>query len=108
MRNKIIRARELLPKVETLDDLLLLIVSLCLKIGASSHCAEITLARTAKTLAAFDRRIHVTEEDIKKATILALPHRIRKMPFEVPQLDYEVLEKAMHEVKDDLKSQKNK
>ncbi|MEQ9714098.1 MAG: magnesium chelatase subunit D family protein [Candidatus Asgardarchaeum sp.] len=103
LRNKIIRARELLPKVEISDDLLLLIVSLCLKIGASSHRAEITLTRTAKTLAAFDGRTYVTEEDIKRAAILALPHRIRKMPFEVPQLDYEALEKTMHEVKNDLK-----
>ncbi|MGQ4914356.1 MAG: magnesium chelatase subunit D family protein [Candidatus Asgardarchaeia archaeon] len=102
LREKIIRARELLPKVKISDDMLSVIISLCLKIGVSSHRAEITLTRTAKTLAAFNGRTYIIDDDIKTAAILALPHRMRKLPFEVPKLDHDTLETVLQEAKNEL------
>jgi magnesium chelatase subunit D len=47
-----------------------------------THRAEIVIKRAAKTIAAFDSRKKVTFEDIKEAMELALPHRMRRKPFE--------------------------
>jgi magnesium chelatase subunit D len=45
------------------------------------------IARTATTVAAFEGRMKVVEEDVKKAAELALPHRMRRKPFEEQKLD---------------------
>jgi magnesium chelatase subunit D len=60
-----------------------------------THRAEIVVARTAKTIAAFDGRREVTMEDIKEAMELALPHRMRRKPFEQPFLEKGKIEAVM-------------
>lgn len=45
--------------------------------------------------AAWDEREHVTEEDIRRAAELALPHRTRRRPFEESRLDPEQIAQAM-------------
>ncbi|MHA1594327.1 MAG: magnesium chelatase subunit D family protein [Candidatus Baldrarchaeia archaeon] len=98
LRDKIERARELLKNVEISEDLLLAIAEICIKLEVASHRAEITVTRTAKTIAAFDGRKNVREEDIIEALELALPHRLRKRPFERPQIRQEDIEKVSEEV----------
>ncbi|MHA1820779.1 MAG: magnesium chelatase subunit D family protein [Promethearchaeota archaeon] len=96
--NRIIETRALLPKVEVSDEILTNIIKLCLKVGASSHRSEITLTRTAKTLAAFNGRTEVSIEDVKTAARFALPHRLRTTPFESPTLDKEYLDSVFDEL----------
>ncbi|HJH26493.1 MAG TPA: magnesium chelatase, partial [Methanophagales archaeon] len=79
-----------------------------------THRAEIVIDRTAKTIAALDGRKKVTFEDIKEAMELALPHRMRRKPFEPPSLDTEKLDdmmsnkKKQHEKKQENKQQKQR
>ena len=77
------------------DDLLRSIASTCIDLGVKTHRAEIVITRTAKTIAAFDGRTEVNQEDVKKAMELALAHRMRSRPFEPPTLNKEKLEKSM-------------
>ncbi len=95
VREKVKRARELLPEVELDDDLLKLIVDTVIKLGIKTHRAEIVTTKTAKAIAALNGRRRVTLDDVKKAMELALPHRMRLSPFEPPSRK---LEEVMRQV----------
>lgn len=99
LRERIIKARELLNKVEISDDLLEFISKVCIELGIQTNRADITVVRTAKALAAYNGRTYVTIDDVKEAMELALPHRMRRKPFEPPQLNKEKLEQMINEFK---------
>lgn len=81
LRSKILRARELLPKVELPDDVLMFIAKTVADLGIRTHRAEIITARAAKAIAALEGRTSVTVEDAKRAMEFTLPHRIgRRRP----------------------------
>jgi len=81
LRERIIQARELLPRVSIDDDLLRMLTKTLVEMKIRTCRAEITIVRTAKALAALDNRTHVTMDDLKKAMELALPHRSSLKPF---------------------------
>ena len=78
LQQQILQAKLLLPEVILDDDLLTLISQLTTELNVKSLRADIVMYKTAITLAAFDLRKQVTEEDIKMAAELALPHRSKK------------------------------
>src|SRR5213078_2513203 len=59
--------------------------------------ADITLYKAATALAALDGRQLVTEQDLRRVATMALPHRMRRQPFEQSGLDPQELEKLMNE-----------
>ncbi|MCX8206869.1 MAG: putative cobaltochelatase [Methanothrix sp.] len=95
LRERIRRAKQVLPGVVMDDYLIRLIAQTCIDMGVRTHRAEIVTARTARTIAAFEGRSEVTEGDVRKAMMLALPHRMRSKPFEPPSMAQEKLEQAM-------------
>ena len=97
LRGNIMSAKSLLPEITISDDLLRTTAEMCIELGVRTHRAEIVVTRTAKTIAAFDDRREVTLDDIKEAMELALPHRMRRKPFEPPELDTEKLDQMMEE-----------
>ena len=88
LAEKIIKAREFLPKVEIDDKLLGLVAGISVELGVDGHRADITLIKTALTVAAFNGHSSVDTEDIKAAAKLVLPHRMRRRPFEEGELDW--------------------
>jgi len=106
LRERIVQAKQIVDEVEISDDLLKITADTCIKLGVRTHRAEIVIDRTAKTIAALDGRREVTFEDIKEAMELALPHRMRRKPFEPPSLDTEKLDDMMHEAKKEHKEEK--
>ena len=97
LARKILTAKSLLPDVTISDDLLRTTAEMCIELGVRTHRAEIVITRTAKTIAAFDGRTEVTLDDVKEAMELALPHRMRRKPFEPPELDTDKLDQMMDE-----------
>jgi magnesium chelatase subunit D len=85
LRQQIKSAREIYSEVEIAEDLLRTIAAICLEFEVHGHRADFLIARTAKTIAAFNQRTNVIDEDIKEAAELVLPHRMRRMPFEEPK-----------------------
>jgi len=79
---RIVDSQAILSEVNISKDMLGKIVEITTSLGIRTHRADIVMEKTARALAALDGRRHVTEEDIKEAAILALPHRIRQQPFE--------------------------
>jgi len=96
LREKIENARKILDDVKISDDLLELISKICIELNIPTNRADITVARTAKTIASFNGRDYVNTDDIKEACDLALPHRMRRKPFEPPQLNNEKIEEMIN------------
>lgn len=80
--DRIRRARELYPSVSVSRENLMAIANYCLEVGVDGHRGDIIIMKTAKTLAAYDGRASVEKEDIDRAAMLALPHRIRRQPLQ--------------------------
>lgn len=95
LAQKIITASSLLPQVRIDDSLLELVANISIKLEVDGHRADITMIKTAMTLAAFAGRAQVASEDIKEAATLVLPHRMRRRPFEEGILDWSVLDQLV-------------
>ena len=92
LAEQIIKAGELLPEVQIDNKLLETVAKLAVELGVDGHRADITVIKTALTIAAFNARTKVELEDLKQAAKLVLPHRMRRRPFEEGQLDWEKVE----------------
>ena len=79
LREKINRAREILNRVRISDEQLFLIAELCKTLRVDGHRPDIVIAITARTIAAYEGREEVIQEDIVKAAKLALGHRTRNL-----------------------------
>ena len=82
LRDKIIKAQELLPDVELNYDLRVKISEVCSKLDVDGLRGDIVTNRAAKAHAAYYGRNEVTIEDIQKIITLCLRHRLRKDPLE--------------------------
>ena len=96
-RLRIQRAQELLPGVRLDDRMLRLITQLCVDFEVDGLRADIVMYKTALTLAAYAGRRLVDEGDIRDAAELALLHRRRRLPFQQPQLDRDLLDQKIRE-----------
>ncbi len=106
LRNKIVKARKSLNLVQISEEDLKKIAQLCIDFRTDGHRADITITRTAKTVAVFNDRIVVNEDDIKIAAKLSLSHRLRRLPFEDQTFNEKDLE-DMFEKQKELKTDKN-
>ncbi|MFI8366551.1 putative cobaltochelatase [Streptomyces sp. NPDC085466] len=99
LRERIVTARELLPRVVLGDSVLLQIAATCAAFEVDGMRADIVMARTATALAAWAGREEVTSEDVRQAALLALPHRRRRSPFDAPGLDEDKLDETLEQFK---------
>ena len=97
LAGQVAAARARLPRVELPDAALRQICAVCGAFGVDGMRANLVTARTAIALAAWGGRDVVTEEDIRIAARLALPHRRRRDPFDAPGLDEQALDDALRE-----------
>ena len=82
LASTITQAQKTLRQVTVDDAILAKVAELAVALGVDGHRADITVIKTAMTLAAFAKRTKVNLEDVKGAAKLALPHRMRRRPFE--------------------------
>jgi magnesium chelatase subunit I len=82
LRNKILKAKELLPQVKVSNDLRIKISQVCSELNVDGLRGDIVVNRAAKAVTAFDGRTEVTVDDIAKIICLCLRHRLRKDPLE--------------------------
>ncbi|GAB4082414.1 putative cobaltochelatase [Modestobacter muralis] len=92
---QIATARALLPRVVLSDAALRQVTSVCAAFDVDGLRADLVTARAAIAHAAWSGRTDVTEDDVRTAARLALPHRRRRNPFDAPGLDEETLEQAL-------------
>ncbi|MEU1515314.1 putative cobaltochelatase [Streptomyces sp. NPDC005811] len=97
VRARIVAARGLLPSVRLGDGALRQIAATCAAFEVDGMRADIVMARTATALAAWAGRTEVLAEDVRRAALLALPHRRRRNPFDAPGLDEDKLDQTLEE-----------
>ncbi|HEY4386054.1 MAG TPA: ATP-binding protein, partial [Ktedonobacteraceae bacterium] len=97
LRAQIENARRLLPQVVVPDSILGLIAHICTELDVEGLRADITIYKAATALAALEERQLVTEQDVHRVATMALPHRMRRQPFEQSGLNPETLENLINE-----------
>ncbi len=82
LRERVARAKALLPSVDCRRELMLSIAERSIAAEVQGHRADIVTLKAAKALAAWDGREVVAEGDVERAASLSLAHRKRRLPFE--------------------------
>ncbi|WP_433292803.1 VWA domain-containing protein [Actinoplanes sp. CA-030573] len=108
LSQRIVAARERLPRVVLPDGELDRIARVCLAYGVDGMRADIVVARCAVALAAWHGRERVTAGDVRDAARLALPHRRRKDPLDPPGTDEQRLEEALAEAEAELERERER
>lgn len=88
LASQIIQAKARLPQVALDDSALETAAKIAIELGVDGHRADITLIKTALAHAAFFGRESIAGDDLRAAARLALPHRMRRRPFEDGELDW--------------------
>ena len=95
LSDKIVEAQNILKSVTYDNKILMMAATLSIALDVDGHRADITMIKTAMTIAAFHGRTQVSEEDLKQAAVLVLPHRMRKNPFDNGVLDAGTIDKIL-------------
>ena len=95
LKQKIIRAREQFRNVIVAPQFNELISRLSLDFHVDGHRADIIMRRAVQANAAFDGRTEVSVDDVILSAELALPHRMRRLPFEELEFSTMMLRKLV-------------
>ena len=90
-------ARGGLPAVHLPEETLHKIAAVCTHLGVDGLRGDLVTAKAARALAAWEARGVVATKDVRRAALLALPHRRRRSPFEETGIDPEELENLLPE-----------
>ncbi len=92
LSDQIAAGREIVDQVEYSRRDLLAIAALTASLQVDGHRADLVILKAARAQAAFDGRKHINQHDIALAAELALPHRIRRGPFQQAEIGVEELQ----------------
>jgi Mg-chelatase subunit ChlI len=95
LSDEIARARELVDHVKYTREDLRTIATLTSSLGVDGHRADLVILKAARAHAALEGRTAINERDILVAAELALPHRIRRGPFQEAQVSLHNLEERL-------------
>jgi len=108
LSREIARARELLPRATYDHDHMYSIAELTSGFKVDGHRADIVILKAALAHAAFRNRQRINEEDILVAAELALPHRLKKLPFDDKELKLYELQSRLERVRAELVRQEKR
>ncbi len=101
LAERVVAARDHLPKVEVEPPMYRAIATLVTRSGVTSHRADVTILQCAKGLAALAGREAVGRDDLLAAATLALSHRVALDPFQAGgDVDERILRRVLDEVLD--------
>ena len=92
LSEQIARARELVDQVGHTSRDLLSIAALTASLNVDGHRADLVILKAARAQAAFEGRTRISDHDIALAAELALPHRIKRTPFQQAEMTTEQLQ----------------
>jgi Mg-chelatase subunit ChlI len=98
LSQRIARAREIVDKVDYTSRDLFTIANLTSSLRIDGHRADLVILKTARAHAAFEGRRRVSERDILLATELAIPHRLRRGPFQDVHMSMSELEERVEQI----------
>jgi len=100
-------ARELLPQVRENRTDLYTIANLTSSFDVDGHRADLVILKTARAHAAYEGRTAINQRDILLAAELALPHRMRRGPFQQVSIDIEQLESTLEDIEEQTSQQQD-
>ena len=77
------------------------IANLIAGLGVDGHRADLVILKTARAHAAFQGRTNITHQDILLASELALPHRLKRGPFQDREMTSGDLEERLEQAESD-------
>jgi Mg-chelatase subunit ChlI len=99
MCDRIIAARQRYPLVKYSEKDMYTIAALTAAFKVDGHRADIVILKTARAQAAYDARLQITDKDILLAAELALPHRMKKQPFQDSVLNPDQLQANLRQAR---------
>ena len=97
-RQRIADAMDLLPSVTVDDGILTFIARLCAEHEVDGLRADIVIYKASQTLAAYEGRTSVTPDDVLRVAEMALMHRMRRQPFDDPDMNTERLQEMAQDI----------
>lgn len=98
LSDQIVQARELLPEVTYTKRDLRTVAGLMAEMQVDGHRADIVILKTALAHAAFNSRKKINHEDILVGAELALPHRLKRQPFQDTTVQYQELAERLEQI----------
>jgi Mg-chelatase subunit ChlI len=92
------RGRHLVDKVSYTQRDLLSIASLTASLNVEGHRADLVILKAARAQAAFEGRTMINGHDIALAAELALPHRLRRGPFQQGEMTTDQLQERIEQL----------
>ncbi|HEY5981905.1 MAG TPA: ATP-binding protein, partial [Anaerolineales bacterium] len=92
------RARVLLDQVTYTSRDLLSIAALTASLNVDGHRADLVILKAARAQAAYEGRTQINDHDIALAAELALPHRIKRTPFQQAEMTSEQLQERIEQL----------
>ena len=98
LSDKIARAREIVNVVTYTSRDLLSIAALTASLNVDGHRADLVILKAARAQAAFEGRKAINDHDIALAAELALPHRIKRTPFQQAEMTTDQLQERIEQL----------
>ena len=98
LSKQIMSAREHVDSVEYTKRDLYSIAALTASLGVDGHRADLVILKAARAHAAFQGRQAINDKDIALAAELALPHRLRRGPFQQSETSLEELQDRIERI----------
>ncbi len=98
LSREIAAARELVDRVTYTQQDLLSIAALTSSLEVDGHRADLVILKAARAHAAFEGRTEINERDIALGAELALPHRLRRGPFQQVEFTLNELQQRIEEI----------
>jgi Mg-chelatase subunit ChlI len=98
LSRQIEKARELVGQVAYTSRDLLSIAALTSSLNVDGHRADLVILKAARAQAAFEGRTKINDHDIALAAELALPHRIKRTPFQQAEMTTEQLQERIEQL----------
>ncbi len=92
------RARVLVDQVTYTSRDLLSIAALTASLNVDGHRADLVILKAARAQAAYEGRTQITDHDIALAAELALPHRIKRTPFQQAEITSDQLQERIEQL----------
>lgn len=102
LSREIEKARELVEHVTYSRRDLLSIAALTASLNVDGHRGDLVILKAARAQAALEGRTAVSDRDIALAAELALPHRIRRGPFQQAEVSLADLEDRIEQLHSDM------
>lgn len=98
LSHEIEAARRLVDHVRYTPRDLLAIATLTASLHVDGHRADLVILKAARAHAAFEGRDRLSDRDIALAAELALPHRLRRGPFQQTEVSFDELQARIQQV----------